>query len=252
MGTHSRATPKHAISLGACFGNASNKKRPPGKRGLGDSPHDDDHPKKRMNVGPTPAQQATKIVLQTHSAVLGRMNRKYHTEELHVISSSSIKGKVDGVLRHLSQFHPTDMSVLPGVVLLHSKSKCSQKLFTIIEIAKRRIHELDQKWYQYNKLHQVQVKLQPEELSGIEETVLDDGQGGDEQDDSEDDAFEPVPVSTEPQAINIDARPHLFLSVFLSRVPVPEFQDTYEYTMQTNTAYLEKERESRMGSLTAR
>ena len=232
--------------------------------------------RKRPNLGrPTPSLLAAQAVEQTHFKMLESLAGKYQVEKLSVISSSSMKNRVDSIMRHVSQFHPTDMNILPGVVLLHAKVSYATKLFGIIEIAKRRIHEMDQKWYQYNRLNQVQVTMKfpaDEDLSRVDDTMLpataekdDDGSDGY--------GFEPLPTAgttaaattttTTVQAFSREqqqrqitqhssaadpaARPHLSISVFLSRVPIPEFNDKPDYTMQTNEVFIQSERARRMG-----
>lgn len=203
--------------------------------------------RKKPNLGLSPAQYATQAVQEIHARMLNSMRKKYQVEMLSVISSSSIHGRVESTIRHLSRFHPTDMTVLPGVVLLYARASCATKLLSIAEIAKRRVHQMDQKWYQYNRLRQIQVCMPPEEIARLEAADADDNDGKTE--DEEVDTFEPFATPDFSKIPDSARRPHLFFSMFLSRIPIQEFAGDVEYTMQTNAEELERERSYEAGLL---
>lgn len=127
--------------------------------------------------------------------------------------------------------------------MLHARATDASKMVTVMEIAKRRMGEIGQVWYQYNRVYEV-AEAQGNKASAtstsnnggwangtvVEDTVLED----DEEDD--DDSFEPMET---PLDLAIRDKPaveskNTFMSMFLSRVPMPELQAKAFITLQTN------------------
>lgn len=128
--------------------------------------------------------------------------------------------------------------------MLHSRAADVSKMVTVMEIAKRRMGEIGQVWYQYNRVYEVEEeasqcnKVSSTSNSGaradgtptvIEDTVLEHDNDGDE-------SFEPMET---PLDLAIRDKPAIeskntYMSIFLSRVPMPELQAKTFITLQTN------------------
>lgn len=127
-------------------------------------------------------------------------------------------------------------------------------MVTVVELAKRRMTEAGQPWFQYNRVYQVaeQPKASNSKLRRsdnrrvenqniMEDTVLG-GAEVDEGEDDEENAFEPMENAFE-QAIR--EKPAIepastYMSMFLARVPIPELQAKTFISFQTNAAELGK------------
>lgn len=138
--------------------------------------------------------------------------------------------------------------------MLHARDKDASKMVTVVELAKRRLTEAGQPWFQYNRVYQVaeQPKASNSKFGSpdnrrvekqhiMENTVLG-GAEVDEDDDDEEDAFEPMENAFE-QAIR--EKPAIepastYMSMFLARVPIPELQAKTFVSLQTNAAELGK------------
>lgn len=169
---------------------------------------------------------------------------KYHIMTTSVISSSKINKKVTSVLSHLSHVDLFDPNSRPGVIMLHAKDKDASKMVTVIELAKRKLSEAGQPWFQYNRVYQVaeeprtssknKVDRRVENQSIIEDTIL--GGAEEDEDEDEEDAFEPMENVFE-QAVRekpAAKHPNTYMSMFLARVPIPELQAKTFITLQTN------------------
>ncbi|KAJ9156288.1 hypothetical protein NKR23_g887 [Pleurostoma richardsiae] len=209
---------------------------------------------KKQRVGAAPSHMPTTLPMQPHEDVLAELRGKYDVLPLSVISSSSMRKRVERALTHLGRFSPVDMSVLPGVVLLHARAGDARKMISVIELVRRRIHESEQKWFQYNRLYEVTTEAKPQqqhhERSVIEDTVLE--QSGRDGNDSGEDEFETMDHPTvferavQPQS-GPPSKP--YMSIFLSRVPIPELQAKDYITAQSNADQIETMIKKKMGLL---
>ncbi len=103
------------------------------------------------NVYPAMAQFPIRCPSSPTEPVLVRLRSKYEVKPMSVLPSTSIRKHIDSS-RASRPLQFLDERVLPGVVLLHAKSKAASKAITIAETMRRRINEAAQKWYQYNIL----------------------------------------------------------------------------------------------------
>lgn len=181
--------------------------------------------------------------MQPHQELLQELTGKYSIATTSVIASSKINKKVTQVLSHLSHVDLFSQSSVPGVVMVHARANDANKMVTVMEIAKRQMNQAGQPWYQYNRVYEVadgrSSRANPTgrvaNQTVIENTVL-----GDEED--EEDAFEPVETAFE-RAIRekpVEESKMTYMSIFLSRVPMPELQSKAYITLQTNGAEIGK------------
>jgi hypothetical protein len=84
--------------------------------------------------------------------ILPALAGRYDVRNLCIKSASAINRKVETALEHLSRVDMLDNKVLPGVVVAYARAPVAGKLVSVMEIAKRRIREGEQKWYQYNRV----------------------------------------------------------------------------------------------------
>jgi len=201
--------------------------------------------------------QTSSNSLQPLNSFITDLQSTYEVKTLSVLSSTSIAKRVDTILEHLSRFHPWDPTVLPGVVLLYARSSTTNKLITIAETVRRRIHEADQKWYQYNRLYEMewatkQIGASPshDDSSVIEDTVI----GDEGEDDGDDGYFETMNVGAVAptqfeRAVHGEprARQVAHMSIFLSRLPVPELRARDNFTVQSNEEHIDYIRKKRAG-----
>jgi hypothetical protein len=182
------------------------------------------------------------------------LSPKYDIKSLSVLSSSTISKRVDSALQHLSRFDLYDASVLPGVVLLYARSNSANKLITIAETVRRRIHEGGHKWYQYNRLYEMEWAAKQRQPSTpkpptsdrkpvvtlVEDTIMSmDGQDGEEEED--DDDFETMqPRTVFERAVHGEekAKQMACMSIFLSRIPVPELKAMENFAVQSNEEHI--------------
>lgn len=131
-------------------------------------------------------------------------------------------------------------------------------MVTVVELAKRRLTEAGQPWFQYNRVYQV-AEQQPRATNSksvksknhrvgdqtiIDDTILGGAVDDEDDDDEEEDAFEPVENIFE-QAIRDKPAVELastYMSMFLARVPIPELQAKTFFSLQTNTGELGQRR----------
>lgn len=195
---------------------------------------------KRQRVGRSNSTIPTSLPMQPHEELLQELNGKYSIATSSVISSSKINKKVTQVLSHLGHVDLFNPSSIPGVMMVHARAHDANKMVTVIEIAKRQMNKAGQPWYQYNRVYEVadgrgaRAKRSSREADQtvIENTVLE----GQEADDDEDDAFEPVETAFERAVRERPAEESkaTYMSIFLSRVPMPELQSKTYITTQTN------------------
>lgn len=221
-------------------------------------------------------QQPNSLPLEPHAALLGELRPRRNVLVLSVLSSSKMEKRIAAILSHLGQPSPVDPAEgavnastppRPGVVLLHARAADAGKLISITEIAKRRIREgffregvrnTAQKtvlaWYQYNRLYDVETPVAAVRTKPGLKNHENENQDRQDQDqepgsEDEDDGFEPMPQHFQ-QALG-DAAPNntvarTYLSVFLSRVPVPELLKHADITCQTSADPIEMEYQRHM------
>ncbi|KAB5554815.1 hypothetical protein GE09DRAFT_141468 [Coniochaeta sp. 2T2.1] len=214
-----------------------------------------------------PSTATTSLSAQPLQALISDLSPKYNIKTLSVISSTSISKRIDSVLTHLGRISAWDSTVLPGVVLLYARSASTNKLITIAETVRRRIHEAGQKWYQYNLLYEMewaagkqQQQQKPQGENGVE-TIIEDtimsidaeGEGDAKKEEEEEDDFE---VMATPQAQTIferavhgeeKARQMAHMSIFLSRIPIPELKARENFAVQSNEEYINHVQRKRAG-----
>jgi hypothetical protein len=209
-------------------------------------------------VSPMHSQSAEP--LQT---LIAELSPKYDIKTLSVLSSTSIAKRVDSVLTHLGRISAWDSSVLPGVVLLYARANSTNKLITIAETVRRRIHEAEQKWYQYNHLYEMEWAAKQQgnghnrpppprnhkTETMIEDTVMSlDGAAGkgsrddDKDDDDDDDDFEVMATQQTvfERAVHGEQKPKQMahMSIFLSRIPIPELKARENFAGQSNEEHI--------------
>lgn len=194
------------------------------------------------------------LPMEPHAEVLAELQGKYVVDTLTIISSSKIEKRVTAVLSHLGHVDMFSQTSVPGVVMLHARAGEANKLVTVMELAKRRMAEAGHVWYQYNRVYEVAEERRGGDASKkknggtnnhsnkktaddsqmvIEDTLLEK-----EEEDEEDeaDAFEPtktlndLTIRDKPAAESKNA----YMSIFLSRVPIPELKAKPSFTLQTN------------------
>lgn len=127
-------------------------------------------------------------------------------------------------------------------MMLHARANDASKMVTVMEIAKRRMGEIGQVWYQYNRVYEVAESRSHKAGSTSNgsgraqgtHTVIEDTIQIDE--DEDDGSFEPMQT---PLDLAIRDKPttepkNTYMSMFLSRVPMPELQAKAFITLQTN------------------
>jgi len=242
--------------------------------------------KKQKNTDPVSNMTMTpqKLALEHHERFITKLHGKYDLFTVTVISSSKIEQRVTRLLDHLGQFHPSDMSVLPGVVLAHSRAQEAGKLVSIIEIVRLRVQQSGQKWFQYNHIYEGEAVDQngtgEEQPSVIEDTIWGEKQpsavgdilsgniksnetlwGNDQEggkaesknndgnvsDGSDESAFAPMPRRFVEATTTPSKTTKTYMSIFLSRVPIPELLSTGSFTLQTNEAQINEQWRKKMG-----
>ncbi|KKY33643.1 hypothetical protein UCDDA912_g06353 [Diaporthe ampelina] len=202
---------------------------------------------KRQRVGGSNAIMPTTLPMQPHEELLQELKGKYSIATTSVIGSSKINKKVTQVLSHLGHVDLFSQTSVPGVMMVHARAHDANKMVTIMEIAKRQMNQAGQPWYQYNRVYEVAdgrgARCNPTgrgaDQTFVENTVLG---GEDASEDDEEDAFEPVETAFE---LAIREKPAeetkaTYMSIFLSRVPMPELQSKAYITLQTNGAKIGK------------
>lgn len=206
-----------------------------------ESPPTQAKPNKRQRVGYSTAIMPTTLPMQPHEEILQELKGKYSIATTSVIASTKINKKVTQVLSHLGHVDLFSQSSVPGVMMVHARANDANKMVTVMEIAKRQMNQAGQPWYQYNRVYEVadgrgsraNAAGRGADQTVIENTVLE---GGDADEDDDDDAFEPVETTFE-RAIRekpAEESKTTYMSIFLSRVPMPELQSKAYITLQTN------------------
>lgn len=207
----------------------------------------------RDDANPTTSPIASQSA-QPLQALIAELSPKYNIKTLSVLSSTSISKRVDSVLNHLGRISAWESSVLPGVVLLYARSNSTNKLITIVETVRRRIHEAEQKWYQYNRLYEMEWAAKQQSNNHnrppqshkmetmMEDTVMSiDGEGKDSGDDDDDD-FEVMatPQTLFERAVHGEEKKKQMahMSILLSRIPIPELKAKENFAMQSNEEYI--------------
>ena len=217
-------------------------------------------PKPQAQPSDSVQEEDAPPVLPPH---LTHLTQKYSFATMSVNTGSKIEQKVRVLISRLSRFNFLDREIKPGVVALRARANVASKLITVVEIAKREIEykERSGKWYQYSQVSaelreiprnkakkgprgqqgdadgakQAGKSLKEWELSKKQDTVeaASDGNptidlsGGDNEEEA---AFE----------IMADARPGRgaedtklrnipLLTIYMSRVPVPELKVEFRH-----------------------
>lgn len=187
--------------------------------------------------------------------LLRELRGRYDIATASVISSSKIAKKVTAVLAHLGRVDLFSSDSRPGVMMLHARAGDASKMVTVMELAKRRIGEAGVAWYQYNRVYEVaghkggaagsRGGLADSQMV-VEDTVMGggangQGEGEDEQDEEdgeedENEALEQVetPLDLAARGKPADDPKTTYMSIFLSRVSIPELQTKPFITLQTN------------------
>lgn len=205
---------------------------------------------KKQRVGPSSSNIPRTLPMQPHEELLAELKGKYSIVTASVISSSKINKKATQVLSHLGHVDLFSQSSIPGVMMLHARVSDSGKMVTVMELAKKRMDEAGQPWYQYNRVYEVSdngMKLKPAGKA-FDQTVVENSvmEGQDEGEDEEDDAFEPVETAFDRAVRGKPASDskETYMSVFLSRVPIPELQSKAFITLQTSTKAVGRHRQA--------
>jgi hypothetical protein len=188
--------------------------------------------------------------MQPHEELLRELKGKYSIATASVVGSSKINKKVEQVLSHLGHIDLFSQTSTPGVIMVHARANDANKMVTVMEIAKRRMNQAGQPWYQYNRVYEVadgrQSRGKPNSVGAdqtiIENTILDGGTGDNTDSDGDDDAFEPVDTAFQ-RAIQekpAEEPKTTYMSIFLSRAPMPELQSKAYITLQTNATEIGK------------
>ena len=179
---------------------------------------------------------------------LDRLEKKYTVATMSIISSVKIEQKVRSLLSHLAHFNYTDIHCKPGVVALHAKANVAGKMISIVEIAKREIQDEKGCWWQYSSCH---GELREWKQKGAEaknneaitagdvsntghtqglRSSREDGVDLDEAD-GEEEAFQAI--LPEQAAAQVEARKKVravpIMTIYMSRVPIPELKAIYGY-----------------------
>ena len=186
------------------------------------------------------------------------LKTKYCFASMSILTSAKIEAKVATLLKHLARFSFADTGTKPGVVAVHARGAAVPKLVTVVEIAKRRMEQEGGKWWQCTRLdgQKVEQKEKPRKENGAEEAraaVRKKWAGDEEQEqtaDREADEAEPVEEQmTDSQddggfqtqawtgPAKLPERPKVktvpTMVIYMSRVPVPEFEDALGYAGKT-------------------
>ncbi|KAH8902385.1 hypothetical protein BR93DRAFT_972770 [Coniochaeta sp. PMI_546] len=234
--------------------NLTGKRKHPGDT-------DDAITAKRLRDNPSPTTLPTlSLSSQPLQSLITELSPKYDIKTLSVLSSTSISKRVDSVLNHLGRFSAWDSTVLPGVILLYARSNSTNKLITIAETVRRRIHEAEQKWYQYNHLYEMEWAARQQSHKRppqnhkmetmIEDTVMSiDGDGRDSGDDDDDFEVMATQQTIFERAVHGEekTRQMAHMSILLSRIPIPELKAKESFAVQSNEEYINQVHRKRSG-----
>lgn len=211
------------------------------------SPSSDANSNKRQRVGNANSSIPITLPMGPHEELLQELQGKYSIATASVISSSKINKKVTQVLSHLGHVDLFNQTSTPGLMMAHARANDANKMVTVMEIAKRHMNQAGQPWYQYNRVYEVAYGRGSRGKSngrGADQTIIENTVlGGEDEDegDGEDD-FEPVKTAFERavQEKPAEEPKTTYMSIFLSRVPIPELQSKAYITLQTNGAEIGK------------
>ena len=192
---------------------------------------------------------------------LRHLQSRYIFATMSIISSAKITQKVRSLRAHLEKFSFADLKAKPGVVALHAKANVASKMISVVEIFKREVEKEGGHVYQYSQLESLLQEMKEKKPKtekkaelpvgevrtlGEWQTAQEDGAEVslqlvandvemEDQDKMEDEeAFESMTgkglkdqlkVSTSEARKKIRATP--VLTIYLSRVPVPELKELY-------------------------
>ncbi|ROT41189.1 hypothetical protein SODALDRAFT_322378 [Sodiomyces alkalinus F11] len=194
---------------------------------------------------PIPTRTAvTNALSETHQSVLAVLKPKYDVLPALTISSTKIHKRVVRSLDHLRR---DTGDPRPAVVLLHARPREVCKMITIAEQVKRALLAAPGpepgRWFQYNMLYAVPPKRKAPDV--VDETVLggqragdddrtEEHEDGNEEDDDADDYFEALDSRFQKAVVPERSRQHMSLSIFLSRVPIPELKSRDGVSVQVS------------------
>ena len=191
-----------------------------------------------------------------------RWQDRYEIITMSILSSSKIEQKVRNLLLRMSKVDYENNKAKPRVVKIHAKGDVAGKMVSIVEIAKTEIQKENGKLYQYNGLHgeTSELKFKKTKRAGSGETIaeltkehpgLEDPSGEainesekntlgtvDQSDDdlemidATEEAFEtmaPLSRGNDTLEARKKVRAYPVLTIYLSRVPIPELKDRYGY-----------------------
>ncbi|MCJ1440179.1 MAG: hypothetical protein MMC23_000662 [Stictis urceolatum] len=176
---------------------------------------------------------------------LAHLTRKYNIATMSIISSSKIEQKVGSLLKHLSAFSFADLDAKPGLVVLYAKASCACKLVSALEIAKREVGPGGGRLWQYSRVSGGLIEFKEREkgsgkeggrrLDGkVEREGKGKGRDGEDEEGMEkgDGSESEVAFETYKGKERKKVRAVPNLTVYLSRVPVPELKE--KFGQQTN------------------
>lgn len=213
--------------------------------------------RKQRRVGPSTSTIPRTLTMQPHEELLSELRGKYNIFTGSVISSTKINKRVTSVLSNLGHIDLFSSEPgKPGVMMLHARAGASSKMITVMELAKRRMSETGITWYQYNRVYKVvgqEVDTKGKGGSGsghrrggfggnqtvIEDTMMEmeEGDGDEDGEEDEEHAFESMQTAAIDLAISDNPATEseaTCMSMFLSRVQIPELQSKMCITLQTN------------------
>lgn len=187
------------------------------------------------------------LPMQPHEELLQELNDKYEIATASIISSSKIEKKATAVLTHLGRVDMLSAVSRPGVMMLHARAGDASKMVTVMELAKRRMGESGVIWYQYNRVYEVENPQGGSDgktrgVRAVDQTAIEDtlmgGDGNEEDDEDDGEAFEPVHPTNFELAVRDKSAVKskiTYMSMFLSRIPIPELKAKTFITLQTNS-----------------
>ena len=152
----------------------------------------------------------------------------------------------------------SDVKSKPGVIVLHARSNVVSKLITVVEIAKREVEQENGKWFQYSRVWGELCEFKEKQKQKVDK----DGEGEvqaegrrlganaeegekkkedvdvdmtNEGEEEEEEAFETMAPKAETARKKVRAVP--ILTIYVSRVPVPELKAKFGYVSTKITIY---------------
>lgn len=154
------------------------------------------------------------------SSIDDTLDNKYNVLRLGVLSSHQVSSRTAAVIKHLSE-NESDNDKKPAICCLHAQARVANKLITIVEIAKRELASFKIGLHQYNVLSSevITLKKQPTVRSEKEENG-GDGDGADQSEDGEPDAFQTMEEKEKIRAVPV-------LTIYLSSAAVKELKQAH-------------------------